>query len=125
MGYRSVPVKYEEGRQYSGGGPGPGAREVGSIKIIAIDTATGKIKWNHPLVRRNYAIGVLATRSGLLFAATGEGNIIALDSTTGKVLWHFQTGGNIASAPMSYSIDGEQFITIGSGNSLYTFALPD
>jgi PQQ-dependent dehydrogenase (methanol/ethanol family) len=125
MGYRSVPVKYEEGRQYSGGGPGPGGREVGSIKIIAIDTATGKIKWNYPLVRRNYAIGVLATRSGLLFAATGEGNIIALDSNTGKVLWHFQTGANIASAPMSYSVDGKQFIAIGSGNSLYTFALPD
>jgi PQQ-dependent dehydrogenase (methanol/ethanol family) len=127
MTYRSAPVNYEPGRQYSGGVPGggQGAREAGSIKVLAIDTLTGKIKWSHPLIRRSFSIGVLATRTGVLFAATGEGNIIALDSKTGKTLWHFQTGANIASAPMSYSVDGKQFIAIGAGNVLYTFALPD
>ncbi len=124
--YRSAPVEYEPGRQYSGGGGGGGgAREAGSISILAIDTVTGKIKWRHPLIRRSFAIGVLATRSGVLFAATGEGNLIALDSKTGKTLWHFQTGGNIASAPMSYAVDGQEFISLGAGNVLYTFALPE
>lgn len=125
--YRSAPVEYEAGRQYSGGagGGGGGGREAGSISILAIDTLTGKIKWRHPLIRRSFAIGVLATRSGVLFAATGEGNLIALDSKTGKTLWHFQTGGNIASAPMSYAVDGQEFISLGSGNVLYTFALPE
>jgi alcohol dehydrogenase (cytochrome c) len=125
MTYRSVPVQYEAGRQYSGGQGGGGGREAGTIKIIAIDALTGKAKWTYPLLRRSFAIGVLATRSGVLFAATGEGNVIALDSKTGKALWHFQTSGNIASAPMSYSVDGKQFIAIGAGNSLYSFALPD
>jgi alcohol dehydrogenase (cytochrome c) len=127
MTYRSAPVQYEAGRQYSGGqgGGGGAGREAGTIKILAIDATTGKTKWTYPLIRRSFAIGVLATRSGVLFAATGEGNIIALDSKTGKALWHFQTSGNIASAPMSYSVDGKQFVAIGAGNSLYSFALSD
>jgi outer membrane protein assembly factor BamB len=60
-----------------------------------------------------------------LFAGTAEGNIIALESETGKPLWHFQAGGNIASAPMSYSVDGKQYIAMAAGNVLYSFALPN
>ena len=122
--YRSGPALYEPGRQYSGGAPG-GDHEPGTAKILAIDTITGKIKWDYPLVRRSFAIGVLATRTGLLFAGTAEGNIIALESESGKPLWHFQAGGNIASAPMSYSVDGKQYIALAAGNVLYSFALPN
>ena len=125
--YRSGPATYEAGRQYSGSGPGGGGgnRDPGTSKVLAIDAATGKTRWDYPLIRRSFAIGVLATKTGVLFAATGEGNLIALDSKTGKVLWHFQTGANIADAPMSYSVDGKEYIALGSGNVLYTFALPD
>lgn len=122
--YRSAPALYEPGRQYSGGAPG-GSHEPGITKIVAIDTLTGRLRWSYPLVRRSFAIGVLATRTGLLFATTGEGNIIALDSATAKPLWHFQAGGNIAAAPMSYSVDDKQYIAIGAGNVLLSFALPD
>ena len=127
MSYRSAPAQYEAGRQYSGGGGGGGGRggEPGIIRILALDAITGKTKWSYPLIRRSFAIGVLATRTGLLFAATGEGNVVALDSLTGKPLWHFQAGGNIADAPMSYAVDGKQYIAIGAGNVLYSFALPD
>jgi PQQ-dependent dehydrogenase (methanol/ethanol family) len=124
--YRSAPVQYEAGRQYSGGAfGGGGGREAGTINILAIDVVSGQIKWKHPLIRRSFAIGVLATKSGVLFAATGEGDVIAVDSETGKDLWHFQTSGNIANSPMSYSVDGKQYIAIGAGNALYSFALPD
>lgn len=125
--YRSAPATYEAGRQYSGGAPGGGGgnREAGSSNVLAIDALTGTIKWRYPLIRRSFAIGVLATKTGVLFAATGEGNLVALDSKTGKPLWHFQTGANMADAPMSYSVDGKEYIAIGSGNVLYTFALPD
>jgi PQQ-dependent dehydrogenase (methanol/ethanol family) len=125
--YRSAPAQYEAGRQYSGGGGGGGGgnREPGVTQILALDAVTGKTKWSYPLIRRSFAIGVLATRTGLLFAATGEGNVVALDSLTGKPLWHFQAGGNIADAPMSYAVDGKQYIAIGAGNVLYSFALPD
>ena len=120
--YRSAPMQYEAGRQYSGGAPGGGG-EPGVTKIMAIDAVSGTVRWEHPLVRRSFAIGVMATRGGVLFAATGEGNLVALDSVTGKTLWHFQAGGNIASAPMSYAVDGKEYIAVAVGNVLYSFAL--
>jgi alcohol dehydrogenase (cytochrome c) len=92
---------------------------------MAIDAVSGAVRWEHPLVRRSFAIGVMATRSGVLFAATGEGNLVALDSVTGKTLWHFQAGGNIASAPMSYAVDGKEYIAVAAGNALYSFALAE
>jgi alcohol dehydrogenase (cytochrome c) len=60
-----------------------------------------------------------------VFVATAEGNLIALDGKSGESLWHFQTGAEIASSPMSYSIDGKQFVAVSAGNVLYSFALPD
>ncbi len=122
--YRSADTQYEPGRQFSGGASGGGGpRNSGSSALEAIDTLTGKIRWKYPLLRRSFAIGVMATKSGLVFSATGEGNVIALDSTTGKALWHYMAGGNIADGPMSYSVDGRQYIAIGAGNVLYSFAL--
>jgi alcohol dehydrogenase (cytochrome c) len=50
--------------------------------------------------------------------------LLALDARTGKPLWHFQTGGPILAAPMSYSVGGTQFIALAAGNTLYGFALP-
>jgi outer membrane protein assembly factor BamB len=58
------------------------------------------------------------------FAATGDGNLIALNSKTGAPLWRFQTGAGIGASPMSYSVDGQQFVAISAGNVLYSFALP-
>jgi alcohol dehydrogenase (cytochrome c) len=124
MGYRSVPVKYEAGRQYMGGAPFPSG-EPAKSSLLAIDTRTGVVKWEYPTFRISMGAGVLATGSGLVFLATGDGNLIALDSTTGKSLWHFQTGGSIASSPISYAIEGKQFVAISAGDALYTFALPD
>ena len=42
----------------------------------------------------------------------------------GQPLWHFRTGGPISASPMAYAVDGEQYIAIAAGNSVYSFALP-
>ncbi|MGC2400049.1 MAG: PQQ-dependent dehydrogenase, methanol/ethanol family [Acidobacteriaceae bacterium] len=124
MGYRTVPVQYEAGREYLGGAPFPSKQPVQS-SLLAMDATNGSIKWTFPLLRPSLSAGVLATTSGLVFVATGEGNLIALDAQTGKSLWHFQTGGSIASAPISYAIGGRQYVAISAANSLYAFALPE
>ena len=123
MGYRSIPVKYEAGRQYQGGVPFP-AGGFGKMGLLAIDTTTGSVKWQYPTFRLSMGAGALATASGLVFLATGDGNLIALDAKTGRSLWHFQTGGTIAASPMSYAVDGRQFVAISAGNAVYSFALP-
>jgi alcohol dehydrogenase (cytochrome c) len=92
---------------------------------MALDVLKGTKLWTFPLTRGSLAAGVLATRGDVVFAASAEGNLIALDARTGKSLWHFQTGGQIMSSPMSYSVDGMQFVAITAGNTVYSFALPD
>ena len=60
----------------------------------------------------------------MLFAASADGNLIALDSRTGKYLWHYQTGARIVSSPISYAVDGKQYIAIAAQSTLFVFALP-
>ena len=50
---------------------------------------------------------------------------MALDAKTGKPLWRFGAGGSIPSSPMSYSVDGKQYVAVSSANVLYAFALPE
>jgi len=60
-----------------------------------------------------------------VFSATSEGNLIALEAKTGKPLWRMQTGASTAASPISYSVDGKQYIAVASGMVLYSLALPD
>ncbi|MBI4475444.1 MAG: PQQ-binding-like beta-propeller repeat protein [Acidobacteria bacterium] len=53
-----------------------------------------------------------------------EGNLVALDATTGKLLWRYQTSGAMAASPMSFAVDGRQYIAVAAGDSIHCFALP-
>ena len=50
---------------------------------------------------------------------------MALDAKTGKLLWKFGAGANIPSSPISYAVDGKQYVAISTANVLYSFALPE
>ena len=82
--------------------------------LTAIDPASGKIHWSYkdryPMVG-----GALATAGGVVFTGNQEGYALALDDSSGKVLWKFQTGSGIRSQPITYRIDGRQYVAIGSG----------
>jgi alcohol dehydrogenase (cytochrome c) len=67
---------------------------------------------------------VLSTAGGVLFAASRDGYLIGLDSRTGKLLWKYQTGAEIRSSPISYAVDGRQYIAVSNDSSLMTFTLP-
>jgi len=67
--------------------------------------------------------GVLTTASDLLFSGGREGYVFALDDRTGKLLWKASLGGQINSGPMSYAINGRQYIAVSAGTALFTFAL--
>ena len=86
---------------------------------------TGKTVWDFKLFQGSLSNGVLATAGGVLFASSRDGNIIALDAKTGKYLWHYQTGGTHAASPMSYAVDGRQYIALTAGSVLFGFALPE
>jgi alcohol dehydrogenase (cytochrome c) len=127
--FSSGPAPYEPGKQFWGSGSGslfaPPKGDVDTQGVQAIDPETGKPQWKFELTQNSLQAGVLATAGGVVFAGSREGNFIALDARTGKPLWSFQAGSDVTSSPMSYSIDGKQFVAISTAGALYSFALPD
>jgi alcohol dehydrogenase (cytochrome c) len=130
--YVSLPQAPERGHEYMGQAPGRrGAATRGpndpppSSGIKAIDVETGKTVWDFKLYQGSLSNGVLATAGGVLFASSRDGNIMALDAKTGTHLWHYQTGGSNGAAPMSYAVEGRQYIALSAGSNLFTFALPE
>ena len=69
--------------------------------------------------------GILTTGADLLFTGGREGYFYALDARTGELLWKASLGGQIANGPITYSVDGKQYVSTISGNSLVTFGLRD
>jgi outer membrane protein assembly factor BamB len=116
----------------AGGGPARGGRAAANFKtedegygaIRAIDPQTGEKKWDFKM--SNYTeSGVLSTAGGLVVVGGMDGTFVALDARTGEVLWHAYLGGPNASGPISYAVNGKQYI-IGTGEgTMYSFALPD
>ena len=93
--------------------------------LRALDYRTGKVLWNHELGESESIAGILTTAGKLLFTADNAGNLLALDPATGKTLWHLNLGGKLDASPMTYQIDGRQYLIIAVQDSMYAFALPE
>ena len=93
--------------------------------LEAIDYKTGKIRWTHELGPGGSGAGVLTTDSGLTFTGDAPGNFLALDTSTGKTLWHAGSGARIGSSPISYELDGRQYLLTSSGSVLFAWARPE
>src|SRR5271165_475823 len=92
--------------------------------LRALDYRTGKIVWNHELGDGESIAGILTTAGHLLFSADNSGNLLALDPATGKTLWHLNMGGKLDASPMTYELDGRQYLIIPVQDILYALALP-
>lgn len=93
--------------------------------IRAIDYQTGKIKWTHPIGRGEGRTGILTTAGGVLFSGDNDGNLLALDAATGKTLWHVGVGAGSDNSPMTYELDGRQYVLYGVHDMMFVFALPE
>jgi alcohol dehydrogenase (cytochrome c) len=140
--FKKQQVEYVEGRNFGGGGglpyvPVPGApatpvlrrgpvnnwtEATGHGAVIALDPFTGDKKWEFYMTDVTDS-GILTTGSDLLFTGGREGYFQALDARNGKLLWKTSLGGQIVSAPISYEVDGKQYVSVISGVSLVSFAL--
>ncbi len=142
--YEPEESDYRPGRAFLGGGfsvltPVPGAatisigREtpinnwtdaVGHGAVIAMDPRSGGAAWKF----RQFDVsdsGMLTTASDLLFTGGREGHFHALDAWTGELLWKASLGGQIVMAPVTFMVDGTQYVSVISGHTLVTFALRD
>jgi alcohol dehydrogenase (cytochrome c) len=122
--FSTAPQPYERGHAYYGSAYFPNddaAPFTGALRAIEPGTGNIKWEWKHPSPTWS---GVLSTEGGLVFTGDAEGNFIALEAASGKALWHFQCGASVYSSPMSFAIDGKQYVAVAAGSSLFTFALP-
>jgi len=141
---RREPAVHQPGRMFMGGGwsvvaPVPGAPGTPAIRrgpintwteatgtgaVIAMDPATGKPRWKYEMTDVTDG-GILTTASDLLFTGTREGYFHALDARTGKLLWKASAGAQMVNGPVTYQVDGKQYVATISGMSLVVYALPD
>ncbi len=109
------PITYKKGAAYLGAGftIKPLFEDyIGSLK--AIDPVSGEVKWEY----RNEAplwSGVMTTAGGLVFTGTPEGHLKAFNDENGEELWSFQTGSGVVGQPITWEMDGEQFVAVASG----------
>jgi outer membrane protein assembly factor BamB len=96
--------------------------EEGYGAVRAIDPKTGEKKWEFKMLDVTDA-GILTTASDVLFSGGREGYFYALDGRSGELLWKANVGGAVASGPMSYSVNGRQYVAVSAGNSLLVYAL--
>jgi len=136
--------EYVEGHNYAargttaGGSRRPrqtiGADEDKYTAVRALDPQTGEMKWQYVMNAGNSlsqcaglscagASGLLTTATDLLFAGGREGNFVALDARNGKELWRIDLGGQINMAPITYAIEGKQYVAVNSGNTMFVFGL--
>jgi alcohol dehydrogenase (cytochrome c) len=138
--FRPQEVEYIPGRQFVGGFPGgpiPGAANIPGIRrgpinnwtdaigngaVLALDPRTGEQRWRFPTTDVSSS-GILTTATDLLFTGSREGYFYALDARSGELLWRASVGGQGANGPMSYAVDGTQYVAVASGNGLFVFGL--
>ena len=119
----------------------PGTDQVGTVRAISAET--GKTTWLHE--QRSATMSLMATGGGLVFGGDVNGRFKAFDHNTGEVLWEINLGSAVTGFPITYAVDGTQYIVVGTGtastaslfgrltpeirpsagNTLFVFALPD
>jgi len=119
---------YREGSLFAGSGFVRAHDALTTVAVRAFDAATGEERWSSTLEVGGGEVsgemgGLLSTAGNLIFS--GHGNEFdALDADTGKVLWRVRLGGVLHAAPISYLVDGRQYVAIFSGRTLFVFGLP-
>ena len=119
----------------------PGTDQLGTVQAISVET--GETRWTYE--QRSATMSLATTGGGLVFGGDVNGRFRALDQETGAVLWEINLGSSVSGFPISYAVDGRQYVAVSTGvsgnsqafsvltpelrpslgNNLFVFALPD
>jgi len=132
--FNKTDAEYKEGERFTGGAPiptRPGLRagqvtnkreEDGYGAVRALDPLTGVKKWEFKMTDVTQS-GILTTATDVLFTGGRDGFFQALDARTGKLLWRVNAGGEVAMGPMTYAVNGKQYVAFAAGGSLFVYGL--
>jgi alcohol dehydrogenase (cytochrome c) len=117
---------FELGKSFYGGTTRPAPVDGGGKYLRALDLQTGKLVWEIAKVGGSVTgSGVMSTAGGLVFYGDNTGGALAaVDAKTGTRLWQYDTGQVWKASPMTYAIDGKQYIGVVAGSTVMVFALP-
>jgi len=93
-----------------------GTDKVGTVQAISAET--GRTTWKYE--QRAGTTSLIATGGGLLFGGDANGRFRAFDQNTGKVLWEVNLGSQVTGYPITYAVDGRQYVAVSTGNALAT-----
>jgi len=103
-------------------------RPIGEYKagrIVAMDPTTNRIAWTKTTQwSLSAGNGMLTTAGGVMFIGQPDGYLVAFDVNNGRELWRFQTGAGVHTAPITYSINGEQYVAVFAGGNSVPYASP-
>lgn len=121
----SEPQKFTPGKEFYSTGvkhiPGENTQKI----LLAFNLADGTFAWKYPQVGVAHSTGgTMTTAGGLLFFGDDGQSLEAVDARDGKPLWHFNTGQDMSASPMSYAVDGRQYVGIAVGSDIFSFTLP-
>jgi alcohol dehydrogenase (cytochrome c) len=117
---------FELGKSFYGGTTKPAPVDSSGKYLRALDLQTGKLVWEVAKVGGSVTgSGVMSTAGGLvLYGDNNAGALVAVDAKTGTRLWQYDTGQVWKASPMTYAIDGKQYIGVVAGSTVMVFALP-
>jgi alcohol dehydrogenase (cytochrome c) len=107
-----------------GGSGTPIPSEPGKFFLRAFDPKTGAKRWEYPMTgSATMWAGTLSTAGGVVFFGDDDGQLVALDAATGKHLWHYYMGQLLTASPMTFSVNGKQYVSIAAASDVFTFGL--
>ena len=123
--YFANPKPFAQGQTYYGTGTKLPPDEHAQKILLALSVADGKPVWRYPQIGQGRSWGgTLITAGGLVFFGDDSGSLEAVDAATGRALWHFNTGQEMRASPMTYAVDGVQYVAVAAGSDIFSFVLP-
>jgi len=122
--FQAKPKEFVKGETFYNTGTTSLSGERMQKILLALDLADGKTVWSYPQVGHgNSWGGTLATAGGLVFFCDDSESFEAADAKSGQPLWHFDTGQNFHASPMTYAINGVQYVSVAAGSDVFSFSL--
>ncbi|MBV9339412.1 MAG: PQQ-dependent dehydrogenase, methanol/ethanol family [Acidobacteria bacterium] len=123
--YFAIPRRFTHGETYYNTGTKRPPGEHGQKILLALSVTDGKPVWRYPQAGQGDSWGgTLTTAGGLVFFGDDSESFEAVDAATGRTLWHFNTGQRFLASPMTYAVDGLQYVAIAAESDIFSFALP-
>jgi alcohol dehydrogenase (cytochrome c) len=119
------PEPFVKGQTYYNTGTRLPPDEHSKKILLALSLDDGAVGWRYPQVGQGDSWGgILTTAGGLLFFGDDSGSLEAVEAASGRPLWHFNTGQRMRASPMTYEVNGGQYVSVAAGSDVFSFTLP-